>query len=134
MHLLFIAVTTTTSTTTGTASGGGRFVLPIILLGLGVTYLLFVRPQRRKQRMQQSMQSELSIGDEVLTAGGVYGTVTRVGDDEVGVEIAPNVEIRLARRAIAVQLTEHADPEADATDDTEEPSAPDAESGEDNPG
>jgi preprotein translocase subunit YajC len=106
MHLLFAA--TTTTSTTGGSSGGGRFVLPLLLVGLAVAWLIFVRPQRRKQKLQQTMQTELAVGDEILTAGGVFGTVTEVGDEEVRVEIAPSVEIRLARRAIAAQLTDHA--------------------------
>jgi preprotein translocase subunit YajC len=124
IHMLIAA--TTTATTSSQASSGSRYIFPILLVGLAVMWLVFIRPQRRKQRAQQGMQSDLAVGDEVLTAGGVYGTVTRIGDDDVSVEIAPNVEIRLARRAIAAQLTDHASAE---TDTTAEP-----ESGEDNPG
>jgi len=116
MHLL-IAATTTTSTNGGSSSGGGKSLIPILLLlGIAALYLIVVRPQRRKQKLQQSMQTDLAVGDEILTAGGVYGTVTQVGDEEVRVEIAPNVEIRLARRAIAAQLTEHAPAETPSDD------------------
>jgi preprotein translocase subunit YajC len=135
--MLFVANTTSTAAQKG--SGGSYFFI-FILLGLGALWLIVIRPQRRKQKLQQGMQSELAVGDEVLTAGGVYGTVTRIGDDDVRVEIAPNVEVRLARRAIAAQFTE---PAAAATDATAEPddasdarwqSAFDAESGEEKPG
>jgi preprotein translocase subunit YajC len=119
-------------------SGGSPFLI-IIALALGALWLIVIRPQRRKQKLQQSMQSDLAIGDEVVTAGGVYGTVTEIGDEEVRVEIAPNVEVRLARRAIAAQLTEH-EPEAAAAtadppdaSDEDEPRL-DAESDEKNPG
>jgi preprotein translocase subunit YajC len=105
-------------------SGGSVFFL-FIILALAAMWLIVIRPQRRKAKLQQSMQSELAIGDEILTAGGVYGTVTRIDDDndEVGVEIAPKVEIRLARRAIAAHLTEHA---PDAATETIEPEPDDA--------
>ncbi len=87
-------------------------------------WLIFIRPQRRKQKLQQSMRSELAIGDEIVTAGGVYGTVTQIDDDDVRIEIAPNVEVRLARRAIAAHLTEHkpeaADEDADPADASDE--------------
>jgi preprotein translocase subunit YajC len=110
------------------SSGGSVFFL-LIVLALGAMWLIFIRPQRRKQKLQQSMQSELAIGDEIVTAGGVYGTVTRIDveNDEVGVEIAPNVEIRLARRAIAAHLTER-EPDAagDTTDPDPEPESEDA--------
>ena len=128
-----------TTTTTGSGSSGGASVFPfILLLGIAALYLIVIRPQRRKQKLQQGMQSELAVGDEVLTAGGVYGKVTRIDDDEVRVEIAPNVEVRLARRAIAAQLTEHtsaetAEPE-DASDERWQSGFDDAESGEDKPG
>jgi len=119
-------------------SGGGSIFFLLIILALGAMWLIVIRPQRRKQKLQQSMQSELAVGDEVLTAGGVYGKVTQIGDEEVHVEIAPNVEVRLARRAIAAQLTEH-EPDAAATEpvyasDEREPSAPDAESDAEKPG
>jgi preprotein translocase subunit YajC len=117
--------------------GGGQVFFLFILLALAAMWLIVIRPQRRKAKLQQSMQSELAIGDEILTAGGVYGTVTRIDEDkdEVAVEIAPNVEIRLARRAIAAQLTEH-EPEAatETTDPEPEDASDDAKSGEENPG
>lgn len=120
------------------SSGGGSVFFLLIILALGAMWLIVIRPQRRKQKLQQSMQSELAVGDEILTAGGVYGKVTQVGDDEVRVEIAPNVEVRLARRAIAAQLTEH-EPDAAAAEpvyasDERDQSAPDAESDAEKPG
>jgi preprotein translocase subunit YajC len=118
-------------------SGGSSSFLFIIILAVGALWLIVIRPQRRKQKLQQSMQTELAVGDEIVTAGGLFGTVTQVADDEVRVEIAPNVEVRLARRAIAAQLTEPA-PEAAAeaaepTDASDEAEV-DAESDEKNPG
>jgi len=125
----------------GKSSGSATNLLPILLiLGVALMWLIVVRPQRRKQKMQQSMQSDLAVGDEILTAGGVYGTVTRIDDDDVRVEIAPNVEIRLARRAIAAQLTEHAPSAATASAEPEDAagdhwqSAFDAESDAEKPG
>ena len=121
-------------------SGGGSPILLFLILGLGVVWLVFIRPKRRKQKLKQSALSELAIGDEIVTAGGVYGTVTQIDDDDVRVEIAPNVEVRLARRAIAAHLTEP-EPEAaaetvDPEDASNEPEQPmlDAESAEKNPG
>jgi preprotein translocase subunit YajC len=120
------------------SSSGGSPIFLFLIIGAGALWLIFIRPQRRKQKAQQNMQSVLAIGDEIVTAGGVYGTVTEIGDDEVRVEIAPNVEIRLARRAIAAQLTEH-EPEAataDHAEESDEHAAPadDPESAEKGPG
>jgi preprotein translocase subunit YajC len=138
---MLIAATTTPTTTAAHASSGSRFIFPFIVLALAAMWLIVVRPQRRKQKRQQATLSELAIGDEILTAGGVYGKVTRIDDDEVRVEIAPKVEVRVARRAIAAQLTEHApvaattasaEPE-DASDERWQ-SAFDAESDQEKPG
>jgi preprotein translocase subunit YajC len=76
------------------------FLIVIVVLLL-LMWVLLVRPQRRKQVEQRSMLENVSAGDEILTAGGVYGTVRSVEEDDVRVEIAPGMEIRLAKRAIA---------------------------------
>lgn len=98
------------------ASGGGSGFLFIIVIGFLLIYLLFVRPQKRRQNQQQQMTNDIRLGDEVLTAGGIYGTVTQVEDDQVTVEIAPKTEVRIARRAIAGVTRE---PEEDETEDAE---------------
>jgi preprotein translocase subunit YajC len=119
------------------SSGGGSVFFLFIILGLAAMWLIVIRPRRRQQKLQQSMRSDLAVGDEILTAGGVYGTVTQIDEDEdeVRVEIAPNVEVRLARRAIAAQLTEHEPEAATATIDPEsEEASNDAESDEEKPG
>ena len=74
----------------------------IILIALfALMWLFLIRPQRRRQLEQARMQSELRPGDEVLTAGGIHGTVREVGDDVVDVEIAPGTVVKLDRRAVA---------------------------------
>jgi preprotein translocase subunit YajC len=98
------------------ASGGGSGFLFIIVIGFLLIYLLFVRPQKRRQNQQQQMTNDIRLGDEVLTAGGIYGTVTQVEDDQVTVEIAPKTEVRIARRAIAGVTRE---PEEDESDEAE---------------
>ncbi len=100
------------------ASSGGSGVVFIIVIAFLVLYLIVIRPQRRRQAQQQQATSELNVGDEVLTAGGIYGTISRVDEDRVTVEIAPKLEVQVARRAIAGVLTE---PEPDTGAETEEP-------------
>ena len=102
------------------ASGGSGFFL-IIIVAFAVLWLVVVRPQRRRQTQQQQLMSDLRVGDEVLTAGGIYGTVSGIDEDQVTVEIAPKTEVRVARRAIAGvthedepgETVEAADSEAD---------------------
>ena len=82
------------------ASSGPGFIF-IIIIAFLLLYLLFVRPQKTRQNEQQQMISELRVGDEVLTVGGIYGTVSQLDEDLVTVEIAPETEVRVAPRAIA---------------------------------
>jgi preprotein translocase subunit YajC len=83
----------------GASSGSGFFL--IIIVAFLLLWLIVVRPQRKRQTQQQQMLGELRVGDEVLTAGGIYGTISRLDENEVSVEIAPQLEVRVARRAIA---------------------------------
>jgi preprotein translocase subunit YajC len=100
----------------GASSSGSGFFF-IIIIAFLLLWLIVVRPQRRRQSRQQQMLSELRVGDEVLTAGGIYGTVSRLGEDDVTVEIAPKLEVRVARRAIAGVSRE---PEAEVAEEPKE--------------
>jgi preprotein translocase subunit YajC len=106
------------------ASGGGSGFFLIIIVGFLLLYLLFVRPQRRRQSQQRQMLSELHVGDEVLTAGGIYGTISSLDEDEVTVEIAPKLEVRVARRAIAGVTREPEPEEPEESEEAEEPTEP----------
>ena len=103
----------------------------IILVALfAVMWLVFIRPQRRRQQEQAQLQQILEPGDEILTAGGIHGTVREVDDEIVHVEIAPGTTIRLDRRAVA-SVVEEPEPEPEADDETErEPEADDETEGE----
>jgi preprotein translocase subunit YajC len=81
-----------------------------ILVVLVLLWFLLIRPRQRQLRKQQSEVARLEVGDEILTAGGIYGTVTAVDGDEVLVRIAPELEVRVARRAVAGVLTEKGEP------------------------
>jgi len=87
------------------ASGGSSFFL-IIILAFLVLWLVVVRPQKKRQLQQRQLLDELRVGDEVLTAGGIYGTILQLDEDQVTVEIAPKTSVRVARRAIAGVTTE----------------------------
>ena len=89
-----------------------QFVI-IMALMLGVMYVLMVRPQRQKQSQQQAMINDASVGDDVLTTGGIYGTITEAEGDDVVVEIASGISVHMTRRGIAAVLP----PEEDVEDD-----------------
>ena len=92
-------------------------------LMLGVMYVLMVRPQRQKQSQQQAMINDASVGDDVLTTGGIYGTITQAEGDDVVVEIASGLSVHMTRRGIAAVLP----PEEDAEDDDDLEEAEDAD-------
>jgi preprotein translocase subunit YajC len=96
----------------------GFFILIILVLFL--VWLFMVRPQRRRRMAHEAMIDELRIGDEVLTAGGLFVTVRAISEDEVTVELSPGNEARLSKRAIAAVLPpeDAVEPEA-----VEEPTA-----------
>ncbi len=91
------------------AQQGGilTLILPFLLLG-GVMYFLMIRPQQKRMRAQKEMWSELSVGEEVLTIGGIFGTIKRVDDDEdeIILEVAPGITVRLVKNAIARRVSE----------------------------
>ena len=100
--------------------GAGLFLIVIAFLFL---YFVLVRPQKRRQLDQQRMLNEIKVGDEVVTAGGIYGEVTSVEDGagDLMVRIAPELEVRVARRAIAGVTPE---PEAEEAAELARPQEP----------
>jgi preprotein translocase subunit YajC len=85
------------------------YILVLVLLAL--MWFLIIRPQRRRQQDAQRLLKEIGVGKEVVTAGGLYGTITAVEGDEVRVEIAEGVEVRIAKRAVAGVISEDEAPE-----------------------
>jgi preprotein translocase subunit YajC len=80
----------------------GAVLLPIyILIFVGLIYFIGIRPQQRRRREQESLMSRLKAGDEVVTVGGLYGTVTELEDGgTVLLEVAEDVDVRVATSAI----------------------------------
>ena len=77
--------------------------LPIILMFV-VLYFLMIRPQQKKAKEHKALIEALGKGDEVVTASGMAGRITKVGDDFVTIEIATGVEVQMQKPAIAVVL------------------------------
>ena len=96
------------------------FLIVMVLL-LVVMYVLMIRPQRQRQQAQQSMIERAGVGDDILTSGGIYGTITEIEDDDVVVEIADGLAVHMTRRGIAAVLPpeegESEDDEDDEDDD-----------------
>ena len=79
------------------------FLIVMVLL-LVVMYVLMIRPQRQRQQQQQSMIEGASVGDDVLTTGGIYGTVVEAEGDDLVVEIADGMNVHMTRRGVAAVL------------------------------
>jgi preprotein translocase subunit YajC len=94
--------------------GGYIFILVILVL----MWFLLIRPRRRRQVQSQQLIDSLSVGKEIVTAGGLYGTIRALDDDEARVEIADGVEVRVAKRAIAGVLSEDDPAELTEADET----------------
>ena len=90
--------------------------LSALIVLLVLLWFVWVVPQRRRQRRQVEdllqLIELLQPGDEIITAGGLHGTVRGVSEDELLVEIAPGVEVRVDRRAVAA-VTTIKDPDAE---------------------
>lgn len=103
--------------------------LIIIVALFAVLWLLIIRPQRAKQRKQQSLLSAIEPGDEILTVGGIYGIVQELEADEDGgdlvVEIAEGIHVRVARRAVAAVVKPEEEDEADEADEAPGDAEPD---------
>lgn len=89
----------------GAGAGGSDFLvsmLPLILIFV-VFYFLLIRPQQQKMKAHRAMISAVKRGDKVLTAGGIFGTITKVeeAEDAVMIEIAKDVRVRVARSTIS---------------------------------
>ena len=93
----------------GVGGGGLEALLPLVLIFV-VFYFLLIRPQQKKMKQHREMLSAVRRGDKVVTGGGILGTVTKIVDDnELQVEIAEGVRVRVQRQTLAAVLT-HPEP------------------------
>ena len=97
----------------------------ILLLIPLAMYFLMIRPQRKRAREQQALQAAISVGQDVITTSGIFGTITgEDGDSRFWLEIDDDVQIRIARAAISSVVTDDDDEQATA-DDTSSAAAED---------
>jgi preprotein translocase subunit YajC len=96
------------SGTTGLLVG----ILPWVLI-FGIFYVLMIRPQQQKAKQHQTSIAAVKKGDEVITGGGIRGRVTKVNDEEVEVEIAQGVKIRVIKSTISQVLAPKTKPAND---------------------
>lgn len=90
------------------AQAGGQgnvtFLISLVLL-VAIFYFLLIRPQQRRMRHQRELVDSLSVGDEVVTIGGLFGRIMEMDDESVTLEISPGTQVRFVKNAIARRLT-----------------------------
>lgn len=114
MSSLFDAVSFLAQTAAPTVSGAGpapgldirQFLFPLLMIG--AMYFLLIAPQRKKQKEHDRMLKALQSGDEIVTTGGIYGTITNVKDDRFVVRIADNTKVELGKSFIATVVKQQA--------------------------
>ena len=89
--------------------------LPILVL-LGAAYFFMIMPQQRRMKAHQALLNSLEPGDVVVTSGGIHGAIAEVEDTVVWLEVAPEVELKVSKSAIAERLSDD-DTDDDDTDD-----------------
>jgi preprotein translocase subunit YajC len=96
----------------------------ILIVAFGFLWFVLIRPQKRRQLEAARTLNAVQVGSQVLTAGGIYGEVTEVHDDDIMVRIAPELEVRVARKAIGAVVHHEDAPQDGEPAETSNP-APD---------
>ncbi len=93
------------ATDAGTGAGGSGLINLLFLGGFVlIFYFLLIRPQSKRRKEHAALVAALSKGDEVITAGGIVGSVTKVEDDFVKVQLASKLEVRIQKSAVSATL------------------------------
>jgi len=98
---MFLSILAQTGSTSPSASsGGGLGSIAVLLPLIAVFYFLMIRPQSRARKQQASLVQSIAVGDEIETAGGLYGTVRRMDDTTMLIEFSPGNAVKVARGAV----------------------------------
>jgi preprotein translocase subunit YajC len=90
---------------------GGAAIIIWVVIFFGIFYFIAVRPQRRQRQAHQEMVAMLKKGDEIVTIGGMFGVIRRLGDDWVEIEISKGTRVRFLKRAISSIVSEEEEEE-----------------------
>ena len=101
--------------------GLGQVVFLALLIA--VFYFLLIRPQKKRVEQHQKLIGSVDVGDEIVTIGGLYGTVTAIGDDDFEMEPSPGMRLRFVKSAIARRVNEDVAVDAEPMDDAGETGA-----------
>jgi preprotein translocase subunit YajC len=98
-----------------------------LLLTFALMWVLLIRPQQRRMRQHQEIVSSLRPGDEIVTAGGIYGTVQAIDEEKMTLEVAPGIVIRVLRAAVSQRVGPDDETPYEDTDDLDESTSDTAE-------
>jgi len=101
----------------------GLDTLIFLVLLVGIFYFMLIRPQKRRVEQHKNLVESISDGDEVVTIGGIYGTVVRIDDDEIELEVSPGTRMRFVKSAVARRVTEDLEDTEGETEWTEDDQA-----------
>src|SRR5688500_4339828 len=101
MNLLDLLIAPAYAQAAPAAGGGGLLQFLPFLAIIGLMYFLMIRPQMKRAKEHRAMLEKLSVGDEVITNGGIAGTVRSIGESFIHVEVASGVELRVQKGAVA---------------------------------
>jgi preprotein translocase subunit YajC len=112
---MLTSLLTMTLASAAAPSGGASFFLQLVplLFVFLIFYVLMIRPQQRRMKEHQATIAAVKKGDQVVTAGGIRGKVVKVSDDEVEVEIAQGVKVRIVKSTLSHVLNPTAKPAND---------------------
>lgn len=100
--------------------GDSSWVSILLIVGLiAIFYFMLIRPQQKRMRQQMELMNNLRAGDDVMTSSGIYGTIVEVEEDTVVLEISDDVQVRMAKSAIARTFTVREEPEEEEPEEEE---------------
>lgn len=89
------------------AGGSSSFILMMVLMFV-IMWFFMIRPQRKQQKAVEAFRNSLSAGQQVVTSGGVYGTVKEINNNIVVLEIAPSVKIKIDKSSVYADMSSNA--------------------------
>jgi preprotein translocase subunit YajC len=97
---MLLEAATTGAEATGILGGYGSLLLPLLLIV--VFYFLLIRPQQKQQKKRKEKLSQLKVGDNITTIGRIYGTITKIQDDVITIEVGKNkTELIIDRNGVS---------------------------------
>lgn len=101
-----VAPTGTTGTSDQSTGNSTWYMVAFLVVIFALFYFVMIRPQRKRQKEQQTMIQGLQKGNKVITAGGIYGTIESVGEDSVVIKVESGTTLRVAKGSVAVRRDE----------------------------